>query len=139
MIDFQTVITPDHIVTISVYGKLDESTCDYFFQCIDDLISEGYREIIIDCEGLGFISSYGWGLLVKSRRKSQKIAGRIHLAGVNSIVSEVIAFLRFDQLFGIFPTVESALAKVRTRTNNAGSISLIDAHGRPIPQAVSRS
>ena len=44
-----------------------------------------------------------------------KRGGRIILANVNSSILEVIGFLGLKQLFGIYPSCEQALIRIRRR------------------------
>ena len=82
---------------------------------MEELIRDGHREIVIDCTELGLISSSCLSTLIKGRRRVSKRGGRIILANVNSSILEVIGFLGLKQLFGIYPSCEQALIRIRRR------------------------
>ena len=115
MIDFQIFRDRSGAAIITVSGELKASNCDYFFRCVDDLIKEGFREIIIDCEDLGFVSSHCWGRLVASRRRATRQGGFVYLVYLNSFVSNALSLMRLDKLFGVYPTMSAALRKVKRR------------------------
>jgi len=113
MIDFKREITYDGIAIVSLEGWLEEFSCPYFSGCMKDLIDDGYDEIIIDCSGLGLISSSCLGSLIRANKRARGRNGKITLANVNSAPLEVIGFLGVKKLFGIYPSVEAALGRAR--------------------------
>ena len=115
MIDFKRTITNDGIAIVRVEGWLEEFACPYFVGCMEDLIKDGHREIVIDCTNLGLLSSACLSSLIKARRRAVKSGGRIILANPNSSILEVIGFLGLKSLFGIYPTCDQALIKIRRR------------------------
>ena len=113
MIDFNKALTHDDIAVVKISGWLEAFSCPYFFECMEDLINDGHREIVIDCEDLGLISSSCLNSLIKARQKALKGGGQIVLANVNATILEVIGFLGLKRMFGIYPSVDVALIKLR--------------------------
>lgn len=113
MIDFKREITYDGIAIVSLEGWLEEFSCPYFSGCMKDLIDDGYDEIIIDCSGLGLISSSCLGSLIRSNKRAKGRSGNISLANVSSAPLEVIGFLGVRKLFGVYPSIEAALKRAR--------------------------
>jgi len=112
MIDFETEITEDGIVIASIRGNLDALTTEYFFECMETLINDGHRKIIVDCDGLGYISSVGLGNMVRARAKAIKSGGRIYLAAINAAIAEAMTFSGLGKLFDIYPTAKMALETI---------------------------
>ena len=79
------------------------------------MIKDDHREIVIDCTNLGLLSSACLSSLIKARRRAVKSGGRIILANANSSILEVIGFLGLKSLFGIYPTCDQALIKIRRK------------------------
>ena len=115
MIDFEKKITEDNIAIVNVEGRMEDFSCRYFFGCMEDLLEDGHREIVIDCENLGMISSAYIGCLIKAQRRARRHGGVIVLANVNNSIHEVVGFLGLNRLLGICPTLESALIKTRRK------------------------
>ena len=115
MIDFKREITPDGIAIVSLEGWLEEFSCPFFSGCMQDLSNEGFDEIVIDCSGLGLVSSSCLSNLVRLNRRAKKQNSAISLANVNSALLEVIGFLGMTKLFGIYPSVDAAVTRARKR------------------------
>ena len=109
MFDYQIDRLPSEIAVVSVTGNLDDVNREYFFGCIEGLMSEGYEKIVIDCDGLGFVSSSGLASMLKARAKLQRQGGKIYLAAVNATIAEVLNISRLNRLFSIFPTRRDAV------------------------------
>lgn len=121
MFDFKTRQL-NNAAVVSVWGTLDDSNRTYFFDCISDLAREGNARIVIDCEGLGKITSSGLAALVRARQAARTHEGRIFLANVNSSVAEIIHLTRLNKLLAIFPTIEDALATFNTQDKRLGDL-----------------
>ena len=65
MIDFISKPISDSIVVVQVTGRLAELERDYFFDCVGDLLEAGYSNVIVECTGLGAVSSSGSSGLVE--------------------------------------------------------------------------
>jgi len=124
MIDFEKTLTHDGIAVVKVNGWLEAFTCPYFFGCMEDLSRDGHREIVIDCEDIGLISKSCLNNLIKARQRARKGGGQIVLANVHTSLLEVIGFLGLKRLFGIYPSVDQALIKIRRnlRRQNRGEV-----------------
>ena len=95
---------------------------------MEDLNRDGYREIVIDCEDIGLISRSCLNTLIKARQRARKDGGQIVLANVNTSLLEVIGFLGLKRMFGIYPSVDRALIKIRQkmrRKNRKGELASV--------------
>lgn len=115
MIELKKTMTHDDIAIVKVNGWLEDFSCPFFSGKMEQLIRDGHREIVIDCEDLGLISSSCLNSLIKARKRATKGGGQIVLANVNASILEVIGFLGLTRLFGIYPSVDRALIKVRRK------------------------
>lgn len=69
------VVRPDaHSAAISPAGDLDVSTAPRLLACIDDLLAEGRRTIVLDLRAVTFIDSSGLGTLVKAHKHAAPAA-----------------------------------------------------------------
>lgn len=128
MIDFQQTVSPDGIATVSIQGRLGNTSCPYFFGCMRDLIDEGVRAIVVDCSELGAISSGCLGRLILARRRIRKNGGSILLANPSSSVLDVIRMMGLSGLFGVYSNVETALQVARHATDGVESVAEDHSH-----------
>ena len=126
MIDFKSTFTEDNIAVVNVLGKLEDFACPYFFGCMEDLLQDGHREIVIDCQGIAMITAGCLRSLFKARRLANKQGGQIVLANVNDSILELIGLPSLKKLFGIYPSLDAALIKTRRNLRRkSGEASLL--------------
>ncbi len=95
---------PDGIAVVSVMGSLNEEQRDYFFGCVGELFRDGYTRIVIECDGLGFLSSGALAGLIGARRYARSRGGKIYLTHLNSTITEILHLTKLNRLFAIYPT-----------------------------------
>ena len=98
------------IVVVVLKGRLNSEDCDYLLHCVQKQIEEGYTKLILDCDGLDYITSVGLGMLVRTHSRMLKHGGDVKLAAVHGIVAEAIRLVKLDKLLAIYPTVDEAVA-----------------------------
>ncbi len=115
MIDYTTYRYEyaDDIVVLEVSGNLDSQTSEFLLDCVQGHIEEGLHKFVFDCSTLDYISSMGLGTLIRANSRLKKSEGAIALAGVEGIVAEAIHLVRFDSIFGLYPTVDEAAEALR--------------------------
>ena len=114
MIDFITKPVSDAVVVVEVAGRLSELEREYFFNCVGDLVDTGYSHVIIECHGLGYISSSGLATLLQARKRVHKDGGRIYLTHLGSTIAEVLELTKIGRLLSVYPTTEDALKTIET-------------------------
>ena len=112
MIDFDYSTTENGTMVIRIRGMLDSESNEYFFDCVKEEISNGYKRIVINCIGLGHITSVGLGAMVRARARAAKAGGTIYLARVDATVMQVFQMVKLDRLFDIFPTEREAIEAI---------------------------
>ncbi len=108
--DFYYHSSDDEVLVIRADGGLNKQTAEQFIGEIGALIDGGVDKLIIDCERLTYISSYGLGILVRFHKKMVERGGDVKLAGVPGLVAQAMQLARLDRLLNIYPDVESARA-----------------------------
>jgi anti-sigma B factor antagonist len=112
MIQFTHTVREDGIVVVQLGGRLDEASCEYFFQCMQALIDEGHRKIIVDASDLGYVSSIGLGMLIRGQSRLRRHGGELHLAELQGAVADVLRVTHLDRLFDIHATTEAAIESI---------------------------
>ena len=112
MIDFDFEATENGTLVVRLRGFLDHDSNEYFFDCVKEQINNGHKHIVINCDGLGHITSVGLGAMVRARARAAKAGGTIYLARVDANIMQVFSLVKFDRLFDIFPTEHEAVESI---------------------------
>ena len=119
MIDFETEFLDGSVVVVKARGQLDESTRKYFFECISDLLQESgidngvSQHVIIECHGLGYLSSAGIAALLTARNRIRKGGGKISFTHLSSAIVKTLELTKLNKLLAIYPTTEELLLKTQ--------------------------
>ena len=95
---------------VELTGRLDNDATDYFFECLQGLVEQESKQVIIDCGKLEYITSLGLGTLVRAHSRLAKIGGNVKLANVPGIIAEVMSLVRLNQVFHMYSSVAEAEA-----------------------------
>jgi len=121
MIDFEMDRISQSTSVVRVRGVLNGSTRNYFFDCISDLMGDDGSEtntiknVIIECNGLGVLSSSGMAALLTSRKTAKKRGTKIYLTHLNSTIAKALEITKLNSLLAVYPTTEEVLLKLNTR------------------------
>jgi anti-sigma B factor antagonist len=105
----------NEVLVIAADGGLNKQTADQFVEEIIALIDGGIRKIIIDCDKLTYISSFGIGVLLRMNKKAKASGGEVKIANVHKKIMDVINLMRLGKLFSIYPDVNRALLEFRPK------------------------
>jgi len=100
-------------VVLSVAGRLDQDTCDEFRGELMKHVEQTARDggaIILDLAGLEYVSSAGLRCFMLASRAAKTQHGRIVVAALQPMVSEIFEISHFNLVFQVFPTVKEAVA-----------------------------
>ncbi|APV49517.1 hypothetical protein BWI17_07385 [Betaproteobacteria bacterium GR16-43] len=100
-------------VVLSVAGRLDQDTCDDFRVELMKHVEQTARDggaIVLDLEGLEYVSSAGLRCFMLASRQAKTQHGRIVVASLQSMVAEIFEISHFNLVFQVFPAVREALA-----------------------------
>ena len=101
------------VLILRADGGIDGKVGEQFVGTLERLVAAGARNMIIDCSGLGHISSSGVGVLMRLHRKLWAVGGDVKLAAVPGAAFHLLELTRLAELFDIFPTVDAALEAFR--------------------------
>jgi len=100
---------PRGTFVLNVDGTIDSSTSEQFEQTLERCIAEHPAYLIIDFSDLVYISSSGWGIIIKYMQRLGDAGGRFSLVGMNSIILKIFRDLGFEPLIPCYPRLEDAL------------------------------
>ncbi len=86
---------------VNINGYLDTISAEEFQKFVDDMTPEDTAHVIVDCEGLEYISSSGLRVFITLLKKAQKNGGTVKVENLNSTVREIFDMTDFSSLFGL--------------------------------------
>ena len=105
-----TVNDKNDITVIAFTGNLDTNTAPDAEKDINALIEKGAKNILINFENLGYISSAGLRLLLRTGKQLKSREGNLRICSMNITVKEVFDMSGFSMIFNIFETESEAMA-----------------------------
>lgn len=90
-------------------GQLTEKECKDFMDILNRERASGSPRLILDVEGLVFLSSAGLGALVAAHQSFADSSARMILSGTNAKVRKLLALTNLDRLIEVADSVEEAL------------------------------
>ena len=98
---------------LAVRGRIDHASAANFQQTLAPhltLCSAEGCALVLNFGGVEYVSSVGLRVLMLAAKQVKAQNGRIVIAALTPLVSEVFQISRFDLVFSMYDTVESALA-----------------------------
>ncbi|MBN1625017.1 MAG: STAS domain-containing protein [Deltaproteobacteria bacterium] len=101
-----------NVTLIRIQGRIDHNTSKDFENALkphlDECISGMNKKIIVDLNGVDFMTSAGLRALMIAAKTCDKQKAEIAVAALQPIIQEIFTISRFDLVLKIFPTVKSA-------------------------------
>ncbi|HEX4926851.1 MAG TPA: STAS domain-containing protein [Burkholderiales bacterium] len=110
------------IRVVSPVGRLDHETCDAFQADLAPHVQASAHEggaLVLDLSRLEYISSAGLRCLMMAARQAGEQRGRILVAAMQPIVSEIVRISRFNLVLEVFASTREALAAVSPQAAQA--------------------
>jgi anti-sigma B factor antagonist len=99
----------DNVLVVELSGKLDTDSAETFFAQLEKEIESGHINLVFDCKELEFISSLGFGMMIRAHSRMQKANGVVKFARLEGFIAEAFHVVGFHKLFENYPTVEEAV------------------------------
>lgn len=103
---------PD-VLVVSLHGRLDSDSADTFFAKFDEEVKNGHLRLVLNCKDLTYISSLGFGMMIRAHSRVQTQGGGVKFACLEGPMLEAFQMVGFHRLFTNFSTVEAAVADFR--------------------------
>jgi anti-anti-sigma factor len=101
------------IVVLAINGAVDSSTSEELERRLEQCLAENPAHLVLDLSDMVYISSAGWGIIVKYMQKLGDSGGKLVLAGMNSIILKIFRDLGFEPLIPNYGTLDRALSELR--------------------------
>ena len=93
---------------ISLEGEIDLHVSPRIAATLTSAVKEKPHNLIVDLAKVSYIDSSGLAVLIEAMQSIEKYGGKFALAGLQENVKPIFEIARLDQVFRIFPDVDSA-------------------------------
>ena len=101
----------DHVLIVAPVGRVDTTTAPHLEQAVGAALDAGERRIVVDLEGVSYISSVGLRLLLVAAKRMRERQGLLVLCTLGDAVRQVLDLAGFLPLFTIEQTRDLAVAR----------------------------
>lgn len=95
-------------------GEIDLHVSPEVAASLRAMIESQPKQVVVDLTKVTYLDSSGLAVLIEGMQNVQKYGGKFGLAGVQEDVKHVFDIARLDQVFEIYPDVDTALAAKQT-------------------------
>lgn len=98
------------VSVMTVRGRVDSETAPELDSALSSLLSDGRNKIVLNLQGVDFLSSAGLRAMVKALKGAQGSGGDVRLASVSEPIEVILRTVGMLQMFKMFSTNEEAAA-----------------------------
>ena len=97
-------------VTVArIEGNLDTQTSTEAQEKLSSLIDDGTKKMLIDFEGLAYISSAGLRVLLATGKQLKGVGGDLRISSLNDVAKEVFEISGFIDILNVFDDRSAAI------------------------------
>lgn len=100
----------DDLYILKPLGLLDAQSGEELRQSVGTVLAERPRNILIDCQGIDFMDSSGFGALVSVLKRIREQGKQLFLCGLCSQVRIVLELTGTEKVFTIVPDSGACIA-----------------------------
>ena len=101
---------PSTEYVLPLEGEIDLHVSPRIAASLASIIEEKPKQLVVDLSRVSYIDSSGLAVLIEAMQNVAQYNGTFALAGLQESVRPIFEIARLDQVFRIFPDVDSALA-----------------------------
>ena len=99
-----------HVAVVKLCGSAEMGEVESLRKLLGTVAEEHVQTLVLDLSDLSFIGSPGIAAIVCCHLRMRRYHGQIRVAGPQPAVLDVLERIRLTDLFGIYASVEQALA-----------------------------
>src|SRR5947199_1469915 len=88
-------------------GEIDLHVSPRIATSLGAMVEENPKQLVVDLSKVTYIDSSGLAVLIEAMQNVESYGGRFALAGLQENVKPIFEIARLDQVFRIFPDIES--------------------------------
>ena len=105
----------DGIEVIDVQGEIDMYTAPRLRELLIDLVTKGSYQLVVNLDTVGFLDSTGLGVLVGGLKRVRAHDGSLDLVCTQQRILKIFRITGLTEVFGIYETVDQAIAATKGR------------------------
>ncbi|TGM72946.1 anti-sigma factor antagonist [Leptospira mtsangambouensis] len=99
----------DGIVVLKLFGNLDMLNAGILKERIKESASQEEHRFIFDLEGVSFIDSSGFGLIMSLNDKLTELGGGLRIVNVSKTIRQIFRISKISSVIQIFESTEDAI------------------------------
>lgn len=103
----------DGVTVSKISGRMDATTVAQFNEECQNLLSAGAGRIIIDLEGLEYISSAGLRGILTMGKACKSAGTALAFCSMQAMVADMFKLSGFTSILKVYPSLDEALAGMR--------------------------
>ena len=118
----------DELVIISAQGYIDTTTSPELKEVINRQVGSGRYKMIMNLDGIEYISSTGWGVFISELKEIRNNNGDLVLTNMRSNVYNIYELMEFSSILKAFADVKEAIVHF------LGKIDVVEKPVMPTPE-----
>ena len=103
-------MTTERPNVLPLEGEIDLHVSPRIAASLGAMLEDNPKQLVVDLSKVTYIDSSGLAVLIEGMQTVERYGGSFALAGLQENVRPIFEIARLDQVFRIFPDVDSALA-----------------------------
>lgn len=95
---------------MKVRGRVDSEAAPELDRALSQLLQDNHNQIVLNLQGVDYISSAGLRAVVKAYQAAKKSGGDLRLASVSEPVEVILRTVGMMQMLQMYPTEQDAVA-----------------------------
>jgi len=104
------IAVSEHPNVLPLEGEIDLHVSPRVAISVAQIIGKKPPKLVVDLSRVTYIDSSGLAVLIEAMQNVERYGGKLAIAGMQETVQSIFEIARLDQVFRIFPNVETALA-----------------------------
>lgn len=92
-------------------GSLDAYSFPKLEAALEELRTTNKNKVVLNCEGLDYISSAALGALIGFARRARENSGDLKLVKLSPKIFNIVELLGFHKILEIYPSMDEAISK----------------------------
>lgn len=102
------------ILVLHVRGRLDAISTPNAEKKVFEHINRGQNQLLLDMEGVDYISSAGMRMLLSTSKKLKALLGQLVICSITPHVMDVLKMSGFDHVLDLASTPDEGLSHFKT-------------------------
>jgi len=99
-------------VLLKVTGRMDAESAPQFEHACERWISQGEKHLIVELDGLEYVSSMGLRSFLSVAQRLKSKSGSLILCGLHGLPRQVFEMTKLIAVFEVYESAQQAIAKL---------------------------